>query len=91
MRLGGCGYAVVQALSSSVGWDEAPAYEKPSPNYADLQKHQLVYLHLERTASTEAESRLEASSHLQWQLRNRHTCQRCEAKVKFSVQSGTKG
>lgn len=52
----------------------------PSPSYTDLEKHQLVYLHLERTASGEAESRLEASSHLQWQLRNCHICKRCESK-----------
>lgn len=57
-----------------------PQLIKLSPNYTDLQKHQLLYLHLERTASGEAESRLDLSSHLQWQLRNCHTCQRCESK-----------
>lgn len=57
-----------------------PQVMEPSPGYADLEKHQLVYLHHERTASGDAESRLEASSHLQWQLRNCHTCQRCESK-----------
>lgn len=56
-------------------------FVKLSPSYAALQKHQVLYLHLERTAAGEAESRLEASAHLQWQLRNCHTCQRREGKV----------
>lgn len=58
-----------------------PQFTKLSPSYAALQKHQLLYLNLERTAAGGAENRLEASSHLQRQLRSCYTCQRCEGEV----------
>lgn len=58
-----------------------PQFTELTPSYAALQKQQLLYLHLERTGAGEAESRLEASSRLQWQLRSCHPCHRCEGKV----------
>lgn len=67
-----------------------PQFMKLSPNYADLQKHQLLYLHLERTASGKQKAGWMCLLTCNGSSETVTPARDVKAKVKFSVQSGTK-